>query len=1028
MGHCLKLYFLLLVSICQSTYAQNKVLSLNGNGGYVDLGGNVPIVGTQFSQELWIYPQQLDDAWHGFFGYQDPLTLGGSKRPPSIWLWQRTRIHYGFGDGSRWYSTNSSSVLKERDWNHVATTFDGSSYKLYVNGNEVHSYLGASNQTPIPLPIRWIGKVDNSFKGKIDEVRVWNIAKSGEKIKSQMKIPLSGTEDGLIGYWNFDAGNAKDLSDNMNDGKLVGDAQIIEIPIIISAESKTVNPKRQFELSININNIEEGDTLKFDLVFDSHLLQVRGIKRNYKNSSFEEPKISNLKGTISSIIIHNPSQVARKIQAKLITVTFYPLKQGKSQVKIKNIQLTKPNNGKQIPVEGISGSINIFPHGTINGSIKSYETDNPISGIIVLIKNSNYSHFLYTDDRGQFQAKHVPTGKITISTSMYKPQSEHIIAGQEKDYMTTNFLEFDIGESKTLNLKVKMIEILRSLAQASRYENENLVLSSRQIFFQMIMKEKRKQILVPALIQGLQSKDENVRDRAKDGLELIGLPDWMKDFYWLKQKVVPAVIVSILTAFGILHLLLFVFNIKSQEYLFHAILVGSTAGFVYLVPFKQIASPPISVSMFFVIFLSGLRFLYAIFYTTHLPRQFWYLLAVSAAFSIGLFLTNMGVMVFSGSNLWILSIPVIALFLEMIRVFICAILERREGAWVIGIGFSVFAIPFISTMFTSMRDYSSITGTRGLFYIQSIFYELPLMGMFGFLFSMSIYLARTVAKINKNLGIQNHALNESNVVLELTKERLVQINAKLVESEKETRKELQEAHDMQTSLLPESAPTVQGLQISGQNIAAKEVGGDFFDYLDTKQNLITIAVGDVSGKGLKGAMNAVMASGILRLSHKNESDVSQVISEVNASLCDSMEQDMNVTMILAQFDLQQKKMTLANAGQHAYPLLKRGTSVAPVKAKGLALGMIPSIPYKSLTLELQAGDLLLFMTDGITEPRNAEGLMYEESGRFHQVISQLSDDLTAEKVVERIIQDVIDYMVDEEERDDDITLVAVKVT
>ena len=133
-----------------------------------------------------------------------------------------------------------------------------------------------------------------------------------------MKIPLSGREDGLIGYWNFDAGNAKDLSDNMNDGKLVGDAQIIEIPIIISAESKTVNPKRQFELSININNIEEGDTLKFDLVFDSHLLQVRGIKRNYKNSFFEEPKISNLKGTISSVIIHNPSQVARKIQAKFV--------------------------------------------------------------------------------------------------------------------------------------------------------------------------------------------------------------------------------------------------------------------------------------------------------------------------------------------------------------------------------------------------------------------------------------------------------------------------------------------------------------------------------------------------------------------------------------------------------------------------------------------------------------------------------------------------------------------------------------
>jgi len=68
------------------------------------------------------------------------------------------------------------------------------------------------------------------------------------------------------------------------------------------------------------------------------------------------------------------------------------------------------------------------------------------------------------------------------------------------------------------------------------------------------------------------------------------------------------------------------------------------------------------------------------------------------------------------------------------------------------------------------------------------------------------------------------------------------------------------------------------------------------------------------------------------------------------------------------------------------------------------------------------------MPNGITEPRNAEGLRYEKSGRFHEVISGLSDELSAEEVVESILQDVISYMVNEEERDDDITLVAVKVT
>ena len=258
-----------------------------------------------------------------------------------------------------------------------------------------------------------------------------------------------------------------------------------------------------------------------------------------------------------------------------------------------------------------------------------------------------------------------------------------------------------------------------------------------------------------------------------------------------------------------------------------------------------------------------------------------------------------------------------------------------------------------------------------------------------------------------------------------------QLQARMLEQERETRlaleAELADAHQMQMALLPESAPSTVGLQIAGRNIAAKEVGGDFFDYLEGSEQL-AIAVGDVSGKGLKGAMNAVMASGILKIYAEQDSQPTIVMSHLNNSLCQSMEQDMNVTMVLAQFDLQQKQMTLANAGQHAYPLLKRGTSVEAVKAKGLALGMIPSIPYKSLTLDLQSGDLLLLMTDGITEPRNAEGLMYEESGRFHQVISGLSDDLNAEEVVETIIQDVIDHLVDEEERDDDITLVAVKVT
>ena len=139
-----------------------------------------------------------------------------------------------------------------------------------------------------------------------------------------------------------------------------------------------------------------------------------------------------------------------------------------------------------------------------------------------------------------------------------------------------------------------------------------------------------------------------------------------------------------------------------------------------------------------------------------------------------------------------------------------------------------------------------------------------------------------------------------------------------------------------------------------------------------------------------------------------------------------MEQDMNITMVLAQFDNENKQITLANAGQHAYPLLKRNGTVEPIKAKGLALGMIPGIPYQPTTLDLKSGDLLLFMTDGITEPRNAQGIMYEESGKFLEIVSNIPTDMPIKEVIDTIIQDVIDYSTDEEQ-DDDITLVAVRV-
>ena len=89
--------------------------------------------------------------------------------------------------------------------------------------------------------------------------------------------------------------------------------------------------------------------------------------------------------------------------------------------------------------------------------------------------------------------------------------------------------------------------------------------------------------------------------------------------------------------------------------------------------------------------------------------------------------------------------------------------------------------------------------------------------------------------------------------------------------------------------------------------------------------------------------------------------------------------------------------------------------------------MIPTIPYKSIVVDLESGDLLLLMTDGITEPRNADGVMYEESGRLNEVLSNIPAEMSIKEVVDTIISDVEAYTADDEQ-DDDITLVAVRVS
>jgi len=246
--------------------------------------------------------------------------------------------------------------------------------------------------------------------------------------------------------------------------------------------------------------------------------------------------------------------------------------------------------------------------------------------------------------------------------------------------------------------------------------------------------------------------------------------------------------------------------------------------------------------------------------------------------------------------------------------------------------------------------------------------------------------------------------------------------------EREAVKELQDAREVQMSLMPDSAPLIEGVEIAGKCVSANDVSGDFFDYLPGKhQNEIALVIADVVGKAMKGAMNAMMTAGILHMAAKRQEKLSpaSLLMEINDILKARTERLMNVTMAIGVIDAANKILTIANAG--ILPLLLRDSKVLTLKLGDLPLGMITGIEYTEEQFPLQSGDVVILMTDGIIEAMDSEERYYSDSGRLEKTISQFTPELSAEAIVDAIIADAVDFGGDKTTRDDDMTVVVAKM-
>ena len=192
-------------------------------------------------------------------------------------------------------------------------------------------------------------------------------------------------------------------------------------------------------------------------------------------------------------------------------------------------------------------------------------------------------------------------------------------------------------------------------------------------------------------------------------------------------------------------------------------------------------------------------------------------------------------------------------------------------------------------------------------------------------------------------------------------------------------KELEYAKQIQLSALPKKIPENENFEISAQMIAAKEVGGDFYDFYKLDDTTVAFLAADVSGKGIPAAMFMMTAKTIIKDLAESGMAVNDIFTKANEKLCENNESGMFVTAWMGILDLKTGRLQFSNAG-HNPPLLKRANGdFEYLKTRaGFVLAGMEGIRYRVGELTLSPGDRIFLYTDGVPEATNSDNKLYGE--------------------------------------------------
>lgn len=233
--------------------------------------------------------------------------------------------------------------------------------------------------------------------------------------------------------------------------------------------------------------------------------------------------------------------------------------------------------------------------------------------------------------------------------------------------------------------------------------------------------------------------------------------------------------------------------------------------------------------------------------------------------------------------------------------------------------------------------------------------------------------------------------------------------------------ELRVAALIQQTLLPKDVPALPGWEIDAYYRPAREVGGDFYDFLPLEDGRLALVIGDVTDKGVPAALVMATTRSTLRAAAQRSTDPGVVLAEANDVLVAEVPPSMFVTCLFAVLEPSTGRLTFANAG-HNLPYVRTVDGVIELRATGMPLGLMPGMEYEVKSTHLPSDAVMLLTSDGIVEAHSPDGSMFG----FDRLMGLVAGTGTASMLTSKVLAELDRFCGTDHDQEDDVTMVTLR--